>query len=367
MAMTTKYVSTTGAGAHDGSSEANAFSITEMATDINAGGKAGTEYAVKQGTYSIGASITLTGDGSTTAPILIRGYKTTPGDATLGRSSSGALDTSNMPTLSFGTGYGLDWTGSDYIIFESIKFTGSNSGYWLRPGNQCKLVNCDIANADTGGNIALLVNTSNTGVVDCDIYSAGTAQALNIGVGTCYAHGCRIKCAGSGGVGLQIDQTATAVDCVVYECGSHGISVPSTGTSVNLFNNTVVSCGGDGVRLANGTTGNPRVIGNHITDNGGYGINYQTSTCAKMDSHNRLRDNASGASNGGGDWVTAQASRTVTTDTGGASTDYADQPNDNYALVKTAAGFQVGPGWKNNIGACGTPSSAAGSKGYAAA
>lgn len=367
MAITERYVSTTGAGAHDGTSEANAYSWAEMVTAINTPTAAGYRYNVKQGTYSLSATTTITGDGTTTAPCIIRGYKTTPGDATLGRTTYGVLDASNMPTIAYGSTYGLDASGADYIVFEALNFTGSHSGYWFRTGNQNLVVNCAFNNANTGGHIAVLVNTSNTGLVDCDVISAGTAQAVNIGVGTSYAVGCRIKCSGSGGVGLQIDQTASAVNNTIYECGGHGISVPSTGSSVTLIGNTVQGCGGDGIRLANGTTGNPRIVGNHLTDNGGYAINFQTSTCSKMLTHNRTRDNTSGAINGGGDWADGTSIRHVTTDNGTASSDYTASGSQDFSLLSTAVGFQVGPGWKNNIGANGTPAASAGLKGVASA
>jgi len=90
MAITERYVTTTGAGAHDGTSEADAFSWAEMITDLNTP-RVGYRYNVKQGTYSLSATTTLTGDGTATSPNIIRGYKTTIGDATLGRTTDAGV------------------------------------------------------------------------------------------------------------------------------------------------------------------------------------------------------------------------------------------------------------------------------------
>jgi hypothetical protein len=105
MAITEKYVSDAGAGAHDGSSAVNAFSWAEMITDINAGSKAGNRYNVIKGAGAIARTTTtdtISGSGSATSPIIIRGYNSGITDGFQGRAASGgALVTTNMPVITY--------------------------------------------------------------------------------------------------------------------------------------------------------------------------------------------------------------------------------------------------------------------------
>lgn len=367
MAITERYVSTTGAGAHDGTSEGNAYTWAEMVTAINGGSHAGYRYNVKQGTYSLSATSTITGDGTTTAPCIIRGYKTTIGDATPGRTTGGALDTSNMPTIAFGATYAMAISGADYLVFEGLKFTGDNPGYFFNVGNHTTFVNCSITVVNGGSGYPLLFNNTGSGAIDCDVDTDGTAAAIYLGTSTSFAIGCRVRASGSGGDGIYCDGSSLVAHNTVWGCGGEGILLDSTGSNPWIVFNTVQGCAGSGIKTQNTTTANQRFIGNHLTDNGAYGIDFQTSTIAKILTHNRTRDNTSGAINGGGDWATGTSIRHVTTDNGTASSDYTASGSQDFSLLSTAAGFQVGPGWKNNIGACGTPAASAGAKGYAAA
>ena len=85
MAITEKYVTTTGAGAHDGTSEANAWSLTEAI----AAAAAGNRVNVKAGTYTLGAGATFPA-GTVAAPIIWRGYSSTIGDLTVAACQSAA-------------------------------------------------------------------------------------------------------------------------------------------------------------------------------------------------------------------------------------------------------------------------------------
>lgn len=79
MALTEKYSSAAGAGAHDGTTEGNAFSWVEMIADINAGNGAGIRYNHK-GNVTRAASDTISAGGTVGSPCIIRGYTTTIGD-----------------------------------------------------------------------------------------------------------------------------------------------------------------------------------------------------------------------------------------------------------------------------------------------
>jgi hypothetical protein len=68
MAFVEKYVTVTGGGLHDGSSEANAWTLTEAASNISAGDRIN----MKAGTYVISGAMVFSGLGSSTSPSSLR-------------------------------------------------------------------------------------------------------------------------------------------------------------------------------------------------------------------------------------------------------------------------------------------------------
>jgi hypothetical protein len=182
MAITEKYVSSAGAGAHDGSSEADAFSWAEMVTDINAGGKAGNRYNVKGTISRTTTTDTITGDGTATSPIIIRGYSSVIGDGYQGRSgSNGALVTTNLPAITYTTGR-LNASGADFIIWESLSISGAPSNPLLMIGADCAVTRCVIVNSSTNASAIGLTLAARAVVIDNDISltgGSGGSAAIN--------------------------------------------------------------------------------------------------------------------------------------------------------------------------------------------
>lgn len=367
MAITNRYVSTTGAGAHDGTSEANAYSWTEMVTAINGGAHAGYCYNVKQGTYTLAADDTLTGDGSTTSPCIIRGYKTTIGDATLGRLTTGAVDTSNMPTIAYNSTKRLDASGADRIVFEALNITGNVVYHLCLVGTGCTFVNCKVTNSSNNAAATCIgTNGADTDIIDCDCINTGdsTAYAIQIGHSYCTVHSTRATCAGYG-IGVTSSSSAIIVNCVFYSCTTAGIYC---GSAARIFphNNTCYACG-DGVRVQSGSTSKVTAIQNHITDSTAYAFNWNANTQQRVQVRNRTRDNASGVNDTSTDWSTGCTYRAVTTDNGAASSDYTNAGSADFTLVSTAVGLGAGLQPYSDIGAVGAVRSAGGLKGVASA
>lgn len=357
MALTERYVTTTGAGAHDGTNEANAFSWTEMITDINTP-RAGYRYNVKQGTYSLGASSTITGDGSTTTPNVIRGYKTTIGDATLGRTTGGTLDQSNMPTIAFASTFRFIANTGTQLIVESLKITSTVANGTILVGLDSVVLNCVIENTSTSAAaIGINTSTATASAIGNDVTLAnGVSGSIGIlTTGVCVYN--RIKNAGGTGISAE----ATAKPCAHNTIFESGIGIATTSATVThcLLNNTIVNCSGDGINILTSTTGIQTIIGNHITGSGGYGINFNTSTCPKLLINNRFRDNTSGNINGDGDWGLGTNQLNITSDDTDAL-DFTDQSTDDYSLKSSAAGARRGLSYLTNIGAEGTPASSGG-------
>lgn len=344
MAITEKYVSGAGGGAHDGSTEADAFSWTEMVTDINAGGKAGNRYNFKGSVARTTNTDTVTGDGSSTSPIIIRGYTTTIGDGFQGRTSgNGALVTTNMPTVTYTTGR-FNGSGADWILYETINFSGAPSAGVLTVGASSAVKSCVVGNSST--NAAAVGITTNLGSVifDNDVTlsgASGGAAAISVTGNEVRVIANRVR--GGPAVGILVTGRATILDNLVYACTGVGIAVTNTAAYFCIYGNTIVGGTTDGIDVVTGTTVFQCALNNMITDNGGYGIDGVSAANAIFAAYNRTRDNTSGADNLATDWLAATKYGQVTTDTGGAETDYVNAGSNDYTLVSGSPA--KGAGW----------------------
>lgn len=119
MAFTEKYVTVTGGGLHDGSSEANAWTFDEAVANAVAGDRVN----VKVGNHTCTSSSTVSGSGS--APIVVRGYKTTIGDRDdlqLGTLAAGT----DIPKVTNTTGNYRGFTGS-FVRYNHLSFHNSQN------------------------------------------------------------------------------------------------------------------------------------------------------------------------------------------------------------------------------------------------
>ena len=353
MAITEKYVSSAGGGAHDGSTEADAFSWAEMVTDINLGGKAGNRYNVKGSVSRTTTTDTVTGDGSLTSPIIIRGYSSTIGDAYLGRTSSnGDLITTNMPAISYTTG---SWSagGATHIIYESLNISGANSGATWAVGAAVVLFRCVASNSSTGATaIAINFGGENASVIDCDASLTGASggrAAISI-TSNCIAAGNRVKGGPAAGFYCNANGVVALIDNLIYDCGTIGVNSVSTLNRNLFYGNTIVGCGGDGIDIVTGTTFLSVAMNNMITDGSAWGIDGVSAANAIFVAYNRTRDNTSGAINSATDWITASTFSHVTTDTGGSETDYTAAGSDDYTLISASPAKGVGHFIPRSIG-----------------
>jgi hypothetical protein len=371
MALTERYVSVAGGGAHDGTTEADAFTWAEMVTDINTP-RAGYRYNVKAGsTYAnAGTATTITGDGTATSPNIIRGYTTSIGDATVARSSGGALNTSKMPLVTYTGSANFNASGGNFLIVEAIQFQSANSGATVQLGTNSATINCTVANSSSNAAALGIDGSTRAGVraINSDVSlsaNSGGSAAIRIQSGSpSGAYGCRVTTGtSSSAAGLICRSTAVVAFNTIFSCGTDGIQMDAATGSPSIIGNTIYGCTGDGIDFVTSTTGMQTVLGNHITDNGGWGINFNTSTCDAIMAFNRFRDNTSGSITGGSsDWKDAGQQRDVTTDTGGASTDYTSAGTD-FSLIAAAPGISGSFGYLLDIGANGTPVVTGGSGG----
>lgn len=354
MALTERYVSASGGGLHDGTSEANAFTPGEMITDINTP-RVGYVYNIIQDSYAnFGADATITGDGTTTSPNILRGYKITIGDGVQGRNSDGTLNVDNMPMFTFDATKQLAASGANYIIFEALVLVGNVSDSVLdAAGLGAVVYQCHVTNNSTNASaVAIQASGSSGRAIDCDAFipnGVAGAEAIWVGVnGLCL--GCRAKSAA--GEGIRGASACRIIGNTVYECGI-GIACTLGASGYQLIGNTAVNCTGDGIDVAAGT-GTVVAVNNHVTGNGGYGIDLNGTARMSVLANNRFRDNTSGNVNGGNDWTAATQWNSVTSDDADAD-DFVDASTDDYSLVAGAPATSGGVGFLIDIGAHGSP------------
>lgn len=344
-AFTEKYVTTTGAGGHDGTSEANAWSFAEM---IAATPAAGTRVNIKAGAYSVGAT-TLPANGTASAPIVLRGYSSTIGDLdNQGRGSDGMLNTSNMPDLTI-TGI---WVPSSHCYLQNLDITGAlSSGLIVDASNDWwGIVNCRVANSQdnaaanciTADNGLQLINCdlSCTGanhsyLVDCDanavmagcVFAPTLDTASVIRMDSGFLNGCVFIGAGNTSIGLFCNASAGAiwgiVNCTFYNFGTAIRTTSSAPTSAQA----IINC--------------------HATDCGKYIDNGYSATgeIATIEFNNRTRDNTTPRTG----VLVGALSNEVTTDAGDYTTDYTSATN--LRLLYSAAGATAGMMPYTDIGA----------------
>lgn len=353
MALAEKYVSVAGGGAHNGTTEADAFTWAEMVTD-SATSAVGTRYNIKAGTYSRTTTTDTLGAGSATSPKIYRGYSTVIGDAYLGRTNNnGPLITTNMPVVTYTTGRLVQ--GAQTII-EGLNMTAATSLQGtLTPGNNAIVHWCSVLNTSTGSanDCAMLGGSTNCWVHDCDVFhtgGSGNGNAMRAPASGMRVTACRMG--STTGIGILLT-TVNAIVFIyrntIFSCGTDAIQATAA-TVATIVGNTLVGCSSDGISSIAQSNLNT-VHDNIITDNTNYAGTFGGAASQFAVASNRTRDNSSGKYLNADDWVTATSWQEVTTDTGGESTDYVDGPGDDYRLVSTSPAVGAGVPYAASIGA----------------
>lgn len=359
-ALTTRWVTDAGAGAADGTSEAAAMSFTTFVDYMSTGGSftaaAGDVFQlVGNITDRTTTADTFVNGGTSTSPVVIRGVVTGGATAYGGRNSVGALITTNFPTIPYTSG-GIALTGN-WIVMENIKVTASataTGAIVVSTGANCVIKSCYSSAGATGTNGRAISTAVICAIIDCDCVvtnngsAGGAAINLNNATGT-KVFGCRVT-----GTAIGINSSAVAgviIGNTVYNCGTIGISISAYTSYHTILSNTVTGCTGDGIDIITATSAQHLIGNNCITDNGGYGIDFNSSAVGATTFNNRYRDNTSGATNLGTDMLAATNWAAVTTDTGGASTDYTNVGGNDYSLIAGSPATSAGIPASASIGA----------------
>jgi len=148
VAFNEKYVTVTGGGLHDGSSEANAWTWAEALANYAAGDRVN----VKAGTYTHTTGQSLDTSGSLTSPVVFRGYKTSIGDMD-SPSVTQRVEGTDIPLFTGSGGYiynGTFYIG--YITFQNFHFEYDTNSQLFNMNNMTRmtLIRCRVINTNTG-------------------------------------------------------------------------------------------------------------------------------------------------------------------------------------------------------------------------
>lgn len=344
MAFTERYVSVAGAGAHDGTSEANAWTFAEM---ITAAPSAGTRVNVKAGSYSVGAY--TIGTGTVAAPFVIRGYNSTIGDLdNLGRDATGALVTTNMPDITITA----TWTPGAFSVLQNLDITGALSASLISTStlDDQTFISCRFINTQNNASARTVSLDQTFLLINCDFECTGASHGnvvLLQGTGNVIA--CRFKGVSTSAL-LSIEAGTVNGCCFIGNSGSTNKGVQWSVSSGQMF---VMGCTfyklATAVEYSNAVNSRfPLLMNNHCTDCAKWLDNLYAGTAnyGTIELNNRTRDVTTLLT--GIETIQAGA---VTTDTGGASTDYTNAGSDDLTLISAAPGKGAGMPTNLDIGA----------------
>ncbi len=358
-AITDKYVSSTAAGGGTGLTAGSPLTWTEMITAINAGTELGSR-CVLAGTYTRAATDSITTNGSAVSPIIIRGYTTTIGDGYLGRTNTnGALILTNMPVIAYNSAF--HHTFGNFMILESLSFTGLYSGALVTTGGDAIMRGCKVVNSSTNVGAQAITTASRVLLLDCDVELNGASGGSAAIAATTSANlrvvGCRIKGGPALGISVSTGSIILMGNTIFAGTGNQVVGLV-TGSGVTAFYNTIVGGGADGVNFLTGTTSLQCLVGNMFTDNTGFGVNSAGATMAIVGSYNRFRSNTAGPKNNAADWFTTTAWGEVTSTTG----DYVT-PGSDYRLLSTSPAAGAALPQSASMGALQLPATSGGGGG----
>ena len=366
MAIVTRYFSTSGAGANDGTSWANRTTFftggaySTVITGFNFAGSDGMLAYVGPGTHTITAALAsgLFSVAAPTAanPLFIHGcdssgVELTPPDPDW-NSAAADWDDSGLAVLATTTNVFTSTLA--HCFFRLLKFTASGITTSALLSTMGRIDWCSIVQSTSNtGALAFTGQCSNSIIAMTGAnYRAGLLPVSgNIAVNV------RINgITGSGGnrdgvdLGNTVDPALIRVTSVGH--GGNGIFMTGgTGANAHILRCSAIDNGGSGIKLSSvaSQTLQQRVINCLCTGNGAYGLDGQSAANMWM-ANNRFRDNTSGNTNGLGNYPSPGE---YTTDSDDA-TEFVDSAGGDYRIDNAAAT------WGGNYGAGDGPAAGGG-------
>ena len=354
MAYTETFASVAGAGSHDGSTAGNAWTLAEAFTNATSVTTA-TRVNIISGDYSSGADV-IDGVGTIVQLLCFRGYNSTIGDLeNTGWNADGTLDTTGFPVITLTDTLSHGGNIQKYLLYQNLVFTGSINGLLLGDtgGDRVWMIECKLTNTANNSAAACIRFDNDCGLINCDLECSGAAHAFVFECdGTGFLIGCRFKGVEDGqGLARMSGGSSIVGNLFQGSSGGNGIGfvIESTTLSTSFINNTFYNLD-TAVTYPNAAMNIPGVfVNNHVTDCLEYinSLYSGTANTIMIEVNNRTRDNTTPRT-GIGDGANVGE---VTTDTGGASTDYTNAGSNDFTLIDGAPGVEAGIRQYTDIGA----------------
>lgn len=343
MAWIERYVSVSGGGAHDGTTEANAWSFAQMvAATFDTTATSETRINIKSGTYFQGA---WTWDAAVALkPIVYRGYYVIPGDLDQAvRGDDGVLVTTNFPIVQATA----TWIPSTFSFMQNLVIIGPLNGYLVGNGaiDSYGFVNCSFLNTESGANAGCVNGDDYCFFVNCDFSCTGNNHLVIVKSGvSCRAIGCRFH---------VTNNTASALVCdsgIIYRCvfigdeTGNNFAIETGKVAIANVPITIIGCTIYGYSTAIfidnfAQTGMPVLVSdNLVTDCDFYLQRNAGGEATVIESNNRTRDNTTPRTL----IIPVISGKEVTVDGGGSETDYLSVTTENLRLTQSSPARMAG-------------------------
>lgn len=337
MAWAEKYV-TQAAGGGGVGSEGDPWTLAEGYANAVATNSVNIK---SDGAYSIGAD-TITNAGTIFDLIRFRGYNSTIGDLeNPGRNSDGTINKTGFPAI---TNTGI-LTPNAFVIFQNLAITGALSSALIGSTliDSFNILECEIINTQNNSSARVLQADNYWNLINSDFECTGAAHDTMLDTDIeVTMKACRLKSNANGAI-RYISGTIVG-NLFIGDGSSVAISLLLRANNpVRIWDNTFYNWGTD-IQFNNGAAATfiPTVLNNHATDSTKYidDLYVATDLTPIIEMNNRTRDNTTPRT-GVGDGVN---SGEVTTDTGGAETDYTNAGSDDLSLISAAPGREAALG-----------------------
>lgn len=270
-ALTERYVSRLGGGAHDGTTAADAFTLAEAITHSTT--NTGIRYNVIADTYpNTTTTRTFSGSGLVTAPNVWRGYKATIGDMDGFDTSHGTFGAATeVPYFTWTTAAGACAVTGQYQIFQNIDFisqnqNGSTVGTVYTSNGPNWFVRCRIENSAANSNSYGVFSSG----ARCHFFCCGvkaTSSAPCVGANAkVFLDGCHLR---GGSDGLWTNATGCEVRRTIFD--DNGDDAMQVSGDFLCDGNSVYSPASDGVQID--SAGHSLVINTIFSACGAYDVN----------------------------------------------------------------------------------------------